>query len=86
MKTSIAIALGMGLGLLAGAALLVTLPRTALPCEVIVTYTGKSYKPTGVKSRFFIVDVKKQKTLSGRGNFGPASVSCEVDLSRSTPI
>lgn len=76
----------MGLGLLAGAAFLVTLPRIDLPCIVLVTYSGKQFKATGYKQQVKVIDVLKQKVLKGKGSFGPASLSCEVDLSRSTPI
>lgn len=86
MKPAALVASGCFLGLLGGALLLVTLPRTGLPCEVLVTYQGKSFKPTGVKSHFFIVDVKKQKTLRGTGNFGPMNLTCEVDLAKNTSL
>lgn len=86
MKPSLIFASGLFFGLTAGAALLVTLPRTMLPCEVTVTYSGKSIKPTGIKSRFLIIDITKQKTLRGRGNFGPRSLTCEVDLMRTEGV
>lgn len=86
MRTSRAIAAGMAIGLIGGAALLVTLPRIDLPCTVLVTYSGKQFKATGYKKQVTVIDVLKQKALKGKGSFGPSSLSCEVDLSRSTPI
>lgn len=86
MKTSHALAAGMGLGLLGGALLLVTLPRANLPCEVLITYSGKQFKPTGYKAQVKVIDVLKQKVLKGTGSFGPSALFCEVDLSRSTSL
>lgn len=86
MKTSVAVSIGIGIGLLGGALLLVTLPRVALPCDTTVTYTSKLYKPTIHKHQFVIIDVKKQKVLRGTGSFGPMSLACDVDLSRDVPM
>lgn len=86
MKPSHTLAAGCLIGLIGEAVLLVTLPRIDLPCTVLVTYSGKQFKATGYKKQVTVIDVLKQKVLKGKGSFGPSSLSCEVDLSRSTPI
>lgn len=83
MKPAALVACGMAAGLLGGALMLVTAPRVDLPCQVTVTYSKKVFKPAKPGAQFGrVVNIQKESVLRGTGRFGPASLSCEVDLQK----
>lgn len=86
MKPSRILAAGMGLGLLGGALLLVTLPRVDLPCEVTITYRARNITRTDESKRWKIENTVKQKVMVGSGRFGASSLVCNVDLQRTEGV
>lgn len=82
MSKANAVALGIALGLLGGALLLVSFPRVELPCEVIITYKAQAIRPARDAKHFKIDTILKQKVMMGTGHFGASSLSCLIDLQR----
>lgn len=86
MSKANAIALGMALGLLGGALLLVSFPRVELPCEVTITYKARAIRPARDAKHYKIDTILKQKVMLGTGHFAASSLVCEINLQRTEGI